>query len=456
MDNVAILLLAVDFFALISSIALIRLSGTRLVSLAPVTVFFYLYMVYTLFVHFLILFYTTGLLKFELLELLVIANENHFKSNLLSFGFLLLFSLGVFLSSVLFKLSDRASEAYRSPELPIMPLIKNLPLFSLLLAMVILMDLGMLALFFKSYGVPMFSDDVDNARYLMIEGGGFKYLFPVFMYTNPFVAALLFSFALTGQKGKLYLYPLLLLSVAVQFLSSLVGFRTFIIVYFIILTSVYMLYKRPTVRKLVMLFFATILAITALTYLKYSSVASDEPLVLLYKIFHRLIFDGYYSQGHIFTIFENQDYLYGLSYWWDLYSKLPGQQMSFQNFLSIELGDTEYFMALAPTLPGELFANFGWFALFFAFILGFATNLISFKLKKYLYSRGSFFSFIGYVLMIMFLLRSIEVGIGGVYFLVIVVLIIFSVLRAVHAVILGSVSSGQPAAADDGTGAIQR
>ncbi len=72
--------------------------------------------------------------------------------------------------------------------------------------------------------------------------------------------------------------------------------------------------------------------IIGLTFQRYRELAMDEPMVFVYKLFHRVIFDSAYSLRIIFNVFDKRDFLYGSSYWWDLYSKLPGQRITFQSF----------------------------------------------------------------------------------------------------------------------------
>lgn len=89
-------------------------------------------------------------------------------------------------------------------------------------------------------------------------------------------------------------------------------------------------------------------------------------------------------------------------------------------------------MALAPTLPGELYANFGFFALIIAFLYGYFLAFSSVRLRSEIAKRKNIeFPLLLYMLVFLLAIRSVMVGFGGIYFLLFslfVRLVFFSLL----------------------------
>jgi hypothetical protein len=131
------------------------------------------------------------------------------------------------------------------------------------------------------------------------------------------------------------------------------------------------------------------------------------------------VFDGGYSIGIVDSIFnvDKHRFFYGETYLWNLYSLMPGKQMTFQNYLTYYVTDgVQWKMALAPTLPAEIYANFGYAYPVVIFLFGAISKIILDYLRGNILSRGKdvfILSLIFYYLYSLFLIRTIEGGLGA-------------------------------------------
>ncbi len=85
--------------------------------------------------------------------------------------------------------------------------------------------------------MPLVSVDIDQMRYSIIDTGGFRFMFPVYVYTNPFISAIFLGAMLKGRRN-LMLGAGFAISALLQVSSALTGFRIFIILYILVLTAV--------------------------------------------------------------------------------------------------------------------------------------------------------------------------------------------------------------------------
>lgn len=94
----------------------------------------------------------------------------------------------------------------------------------LILAIVLALDIAFISFFYLKYGVPLVSVDIDQMRYSIIDTGGFRFMFPVYVYTNPFISAIFLGAMLKGRRN-LMLGAGFAISALLQVSSALTGFQ---------------------------------------------------------------------------------------------------------------------------------------------------------------------------------------------------------------------------------------
>lgn len=431
-------LLFIDLFILCAAFVFLKYSRTDFYSLNPVNIHLYIYFLYILTAQLLIVCYLLFLRDNKLLSLLVSYDSNNYwKINLLVMLCFLSFIIGIWFTNN-FILTLKKSPKFKLDRHSLMKTVGklkiNFSIISMLFLFLLLFDFALIALFFKIFGMSLLSADVDDARYRIAASGGLMYMFMVYVYTNPFMAAILLGRILEGNS-KIYVKILFLLSILLQSSSVLTGFRTYTFFYVMILIAIYTAYRPAIFKKQIVYFSLSALMVITITFLKYRDLVVNNPLIFFYKLFHRIVFDSSYALRTIFYIFDKENYLYGISYWWDLYSKLPGYQMTFQNYLSLKWGGTQYVIAIAATLPGELYANFGWFSIFIYFLFGCFINLSYVCLKKRMTQKNHILLLLLYAEIFVFSLRTVTVGFGGVYFLLIVATTLFFFIYCVYLIL---------------------
>ena len=87
-------------------------------------------------------------------------------------------------------------------------------------------------IFIYKFGIPLLSSNVDASRYYASNNGGFFYLFVVFGYTVPFV--FIINAIYYKRLGNLTFKKLMYISLVIQLLSVLTGYRIFLIILFIL------------------------------------------------------------------------------------------------------------------------------------------------------------------------------------------------------------------------------
>lgn len=85
-------------------------------------------------------------------------------------------------------------------------------------------------------------------------------------------------------------------------------------------------------------------------------------------------------------------------------------------------------------LAGELYANFGWSAVILYFIYGAFNNVAYAHIKSRINAPGHVYLF--YVLLTVLSIRTCEVGLGGVMFLLIIVVFLFALIYLTHHITL--------------------
>ncbi len=417
------LLIFLDAFIFGISTFLIWRSKIKIIRMTPPSAFIIFYFFYVLFGQIFFALFLNGFGgQGNILSQLLQYDKYLVDINILTFVFFLFFCAGIFFSTIIIKESTRTEGVeYNRIESPSCSFIVHL------FIVVLILDFLLLLVFIHKYGLIIATGNVDDARYYAIEHGGFQFILPIFAYTNPFIGGICFWKLISSDKSHVYkrYKKVFMLSFILQSLSVITGFRNYLVVFILILLSIYGIKSSLKLSKILKIFSFSVLFVIFITFIKYGRQVIESPQILIVKLLHRFVFDSAYSLKIIFHIFEKKNFLLGSSYIWDLVAKLPGKQMTFQNFLSQEWGGTAYFMALAPTLPGELYANFGYFSLLIGFFIGLLLNLLSMLLTRKILRQSGMFSVFTYITLFVFSIRIVTVGIGGVYFLIIISFLLF-------------------------------
>jgi hypothetical protein len=391
--------------ALFFAALMLRISGFRLLSIGPTTIFFWLFVVYIGIAQVILGLALGGLLPVSIVYLL--GGSLWLAGDIITYcaAFLIAWGVGIAIgqfwlggeligsASTRIANYDSAARGLSAYVIPVLALACALSgLFA--------------AAFFLSFGVPIFSDNPEAARYSALETGAY----------GGILADKSIS-ASNSDSEKRWARLVLLFSIAIQLTSVLAGFRSFVFLYALVMLAVVSL--RRQIPAVVIAASAAI-GVGVLYFLTWwkLNLESDAALLALWQFARRAFLDSYFSLRVIFALFQGGDYLYGLTYLWDLAAKLPGQQLTFQGYLANNWQNTEFAIALAPTLPGELFANFGWFGIGAGFLWG---SLLSFgEGWARLRMRPGMTCSIGtiglYIGLFIFSTRSITVGFGGAIF----------------------------------------
>jgi hypothetical protein len=397
----------------------LRMSGFRLLFVGPTTIFFWLFVVYIGIAQIILGFALDGLLPGSIVFLL--GGSLWLAGDIITYcaAFLTAWSVGIatgqfWLGGEIIG-SAKAKDAGGDPVARgrfahVMPVLVLASVLSGIFA----------AVFFLTFGVPIFSDNPEAARYSALESGAYGLLLPAFLFINPLVGGILAGKSISAsdsRSARRWSRFVLLFSIAIQLTSVLAGFRSFVFLYALVMLAVVSLH-----RQIPAFFIAASAAIGVavlyfLTWWKLN-LDADAAMLALWQFARRAFLDSYFSLRVIFALFQGGDHLYGLTYFWDLAAKLPGQQLTFQGYLANNWQNTEFAIALAPTLPGELFANFGWFGIGVGFIWG---SLLSFgegwaRQRMRPGMTGSIGTIGLYISLFIFSTRSLTVGFGGAIF----------------------------------------
>ena len=281
-------------------------------------------------------------------------------------------------------------------------------------------------LVFKS--VPMLLADAENARVELKAGQGFL-VTPAMFASQLGGLSLLAYYAIKKDRVKTIAAFGIVLILAVILLGF--GFRSpalsMILLAFIIYS--YIRYGRLPIFKALVVSIIILAAIGALGLFRrgQASLASDVASVAEYGI-HRMMLINPRTLERIMVQFPLQtDFLGGESIWVDFRSLLPGADEGSGLFLKRLLGMEFSGGGVTPSLPGEIYLNFGWVG-----VVVFSVLLGSFcQGVDYLFVRWEYQSAFDLALATLLIYRIATLAnglIGGILFLNILPMIILWVL----------------------------
>ncbi len=354
-------------------------------------------------------------MQIDYLEALIPEDPNYLWNNISTFLSLFLFCFGLYCSKPFAR-----SHSVRSNEHPRKGELVGFLLMGFGAALVVLV---LLLLLYTKFGIPLLSSAMEDLRLNMMRAGGYKYILISYLYVTP---ALLGAATYTliqypefsREPVMKYLKIFMLFLMALQLSSVLAGFRTYILVFGYVLLMAYSIKREVSYRWQFLLLAAGVAFLFGITYLKYGADIESHGIgFAVAKLVHRLLFDGYYTRLYVQEFVGVYDYQWGYTYLLQLYSLLPGKQMTFQNIIGTFIG-TDF--ALALTLLGDLWVNFGALSFLLLWGFGMVSGVWLRKMEIYLKCGGKRAIFVApfYFGCGIFMIRTIEGGLGAFFLLV--------------------------------------
>lgn len=419
------MLLIIDLAVLILAAVTFCRSGLSFKKLGPLTIFFYLYVIYLCAVFLIIEMYRISGIQVNSLEALIPVDPNYLWNNISTFLSLFLFCFGLYCSKWFVR-----SYPVRSNEYLLKGELSGFLLMGFGAALVVML---LLLRLYTQFGIPLLSSAMEALRLDMMRAGGYKYILVSYLYVTP---ALLGAATYTmiqypefSREPKMKCLKLFILFLIVLQLSSvLAGFRTYVLVFGYVLLMAYSIRKVLSYRLQFLFIVAGVTFLFGITFLKYGMEIESKAIGFVgAKLAHRLFFDGYYTRLYVQEFVGVYGYQWGYTYLLQLYSLLPGKQMTFQNIIGAFIG-TDF--ALAPTLLGDLWVNFGGLSFLFLWGFGMGSGVWLRKMETYLKYGGKRAIFIApfYFGCGIFLIRTIEGGLGAFFLLIAVGLISVALL----------------------------
>lgn len=252
----------------------------------------------------------------------------------------------------------------------------------------IFVSFGAVSLLFFDKGMPIFSDDIESARYAFRKGSGYLMIF--LTIALPLSIAFVYVTGIACNK-KLLKNSGYLLIILLFLLMMATGFRAFSM--FLVITLLFMHFD--TLRNFTkkhLLYGVLVIGsfFVFVTYLKVNQGHWEDNSVfnsLLYAIRHRVLMEIPWVIQHNHEYVASNGYAYGSTYWMDIVSAMPGPGSSYGDELMkfVNPNPQSIVVPLTPSLIGESYVNFGYFGvvLFGAMMTGLIMYLDRFvKYKK--------------------------------------------------------------------------
>jgi len=415
-----------DLFIVVMSLFFVKMAKIKLTQINPISLHLVMFFTY--------LYIGTTLTTFANLTqndflLSISCSENYLLSNLIVNILLISFSFGIFVSSLINRgynvlVLERYYGLKKNNNIKTDLRFNEQLLFLLLSLSLFLMFATFLSMFFQ-YKSILLNNSLINVKYKMITSGGWYYIFPLYGVINPLLFVIFLYLYLSSRK-KRYFY-LILVSFLLQFTSTITGFRTYVFDMTIYLLSIYSLYRHINVKYIIYIVNLMVIGFLGLSFLKYDD--SKTLLVILGATLHRLFLETGCALEVIYAYLAHKSYLIGESYIWDLISKLPGRQRTLGGVLAEEAG-WDFFGTLTPTIAGELYINFGFFAFLIYFAFGFLLYKLYVKLMSFFVDRNSLKITLFYYLLIVFSMASVVGGFTVYFFSIVSSVVIFMLLVA--------------------------
>jgi len=219
----------------------------------------------------------------------------------------------------------------------------------------------MVWMYFKTYGVPLLSEDIQRARTQAIHGSDYYIHFVNILL--PFVALTLLARAFFSPSliTKLFTY---LFSIFTALCLVATAFRSPILHFFIMVIFLSQFLRGFALKRLFIYGCTGFIILSILTILRrFKGTAEDFDFVffnlLIPRLFHRIILVNPLNVTKISEFIPSAaPYMLGKSYIMDIATVAPGPDVGFAGYMTeqaVRVGRT----AMTPTLVGELYANFG-------------------------------------------------------------------------------------------------
>ncbi|HHT9109545.1 MAG TPA: O-antigen polymerase [Candidatus Brocadiaceae bacterium] len=253
----------------------------------------------------------------------------------------------------------------------------------LLVLFVILISLSATALLFLKGGVPLFANDVNEAKLEVFSSSGYLAIF--YRGLPIFSLAILYDACITKDKKKLYYSNGI--ACIVLLVTLMMGYRSKTFVFVAEYSLLYLFFHRRvfslklflTIALLFVMFFSVLGAYRRGNSVATSSVLNEAKILLAARpALFKLICEN----------FDSSHYFYGSRYFYDFKKMLPGSQVGanvdLKNQIPIEFAkNMPDIAAVTPSIIGEAYMNFGppgvfWIMLVLGIVLG-----INYKYTKY-------------------------------------------------------------------------
>lgn len=268
----------------------------------------------------------------------------------------------------------------------------------------------------------------EEIRLQLLLGGYWPMIIALFGWVLPFLALVMVwaqAAARPPQTSAISTNICFVFATAVLILSLVIGFRTYVLVFLLLLFSLYSYFGRLPLVRVGGVAALGVFGFIAVTIVRVEAGESFDLMPLGFSIFRRFALEPLGAAVYVKQLIDQDGLYWGFTLLQDLWSKMPGRQETFAGQLGVLAGFDEG-LTLTPSGLLELYANFGYFSVVAAALFGWliATSLLRVKPQS--------FESLGYG-MIAFLF-GIEFAMGGssAFFDCIVRLVIFGLLLRVR------------------------
>lgn len=218
------------------------------------------------------------------------------------------------------------------------------------------------AIYIANVGMSIFAEDVEWARHTAKKGYGYYNIF----ITRGALLAALYSFVLY-KAGAIPGKNALLVIAAVIFLQVVTGFRTYVMTTLLTLwfCSV-ILGGRYSLSRFILSGLLALMIFSGITAYKYHLTEGESWLGVIENLWpylaHRIFLEIPRVTGRILDLIHIEGVQYGMTYWWDFTSALPGKGYSLGDKLFLAFATNQEIAGIAPITPGllgETVMNFG-------------------------------------------------------------------------------------------------
>lgn len=217
-------------------------------------------------------------------------------------------------------------------------------------------------LYLIQVGASIFSADIEWARHTAKKGHGY---YNIFITRGALLAAVFYY--ILYRMGRVPRWMMRAVVVSVLALQVATGFRTYVITTMLSLWICHVSISQYRLAKVLLAAMVALFLFVVVTAYKSGLLFTGGGVMgLLDDIWpyvdHRIVMEVPRITMRILGLIDSQGVVYGLTYWWDFLSALPGPGYSFGDRLFIWFATGQEIAGIAPIPPGllgELVMNFG-------------------------------------------------------------------------------------------------